>query len=442
MTFEEKISDCIKKQRLIEGKDVVAGLSGGADSVCLAYTLKKLGFTVHAVHVQHGIRGEESLRDAAFAENFCKENGIDFFIENIDVPKTAKEKKLSLETCARNERYRIFDEYSARFSAPVAVAHNKNDQAETVLMHLIRGSGLNGLCGMKYKNGKIIRPLLDVSREEIEEYLKENSVKFIFDSTNADTDFTRNKVRREVLPILESMNSGALNNIAACAALLSSYRDYFDFICLKLYDSLLISEKSGCVKLKIDETVPPVMYGMIIARAFSYLTGSRVDLERVHINGVSELIKKQSGKTVCLPYGVLVRREFDSLVFFIEKSGEFYEIPFVPEMRLPCGEFTAVSCFTETMEKSPDAEFIDFDKLPPNTVLRCRKSGDRISPLGLNGSMPLKKFFINKKIPKQERDTLPLLAAGNEVLAVFGIAVSDKVKICDDTKKILKLYKE
>ena len=442
MTFEEKISDCIKTQQLIEGNDVIVGLSGGADSVCLAYTLKKLGFRVLAVHVQHGIRGEESLRDAAFAKKFCEENGIEFFIENIDVPRKAEEEKLSLETCARNERYRIFNEYSLRFSAPVAVAHNKNDQAETVLMHLIRGSGLNGLCGMKYKNKKIIRPLLDVSRGEIEAYLKENSVKFIFDSTNSDTDYTRNKVRREVLPVLESMNSGALNNIAACASLLSSYRDYFDFVCGNTFDSLLITKTGTSVKLKIDESVPPIMQSAVIAQAFSCLTGSKVDLERVHINAVSELIKKQSGKTVCLPFGVSVRREFDFLVFFIAENSEFYEILFVPEKRLPCGKFTVVSGFLKEREKIPGTEYIDFDKLPKNAVLRCRKSGDRISPLGLNGSMSLKKFFINKKIPKQERDTLPLLAKNSEVFAVFGVAVSDKVKICDDTKNILKLYKE
>ena len=442
MMLESKVSECILKNKLIEGKDVIVGLSGGADSVCLAYILKRLGFFVHAVHVQHGIRGSEALRDAVFTEMFCKKNGMEFYIENIDIPKKAKAEKLSVETCARNERYRIFNEYSMRFSAPVAVAHNKNDQVETVLMHLIRGSGLNGLCGMKYKNGNIIRPLLDVSREEIEIYLTKNSIDFIFDSTNADTDYTRNKVRHEVLPLLESLNSGAANNISSCASVLSAYRDYFDTVCDSTYNSLLISACETAVIIKIDGKVTPILYDTVISKAFFMLTGSKADLERVHINTVSELMLKQSGKTVCLPCGVFVRREFDNLVFFVTAVADCPEIPFVPQKRLSFGPNEVVSEFVSRRDKNAGTEYIDFDKLPPNTVLRCRKSGDRISPLGLNGSMSLKKFFINRKIPKYERDVLPLLAKGSEVFAVLGVTVSDKVKICDSTKNILKLYKE
>ncbi len=442
MTLEEKVAEYISKNGMLNrGSQVLCGLSGGADSICLTFILKKLGYKVYALHVEHGIRGEEALRDASFAEEFCIRHGIDFFTESIDVPKIAKEKKLSLETCARNERYALLAEYADKLNCPIAVAHNKDDQAETVLMHLVRGSGLNGLCGMDCVTGNIIRPLLCTRRSEIEEYLNLNKLKYVTDSTNGDSNYSRNRMRLEVIPQLKNINSNVTDSIFSCSELLKGYRDFFESTCEKEFSSLLLSCEENKLKLKMRDLDPVIRDG-VIRLAVKKINGHTVDLEKKHTEDIASLFSKQSGKEVHLPFSLHVRREFDTLVFCKSEETVFEETEFLPDRTYLLPNCTVSSHFTDNARREKNCECVDFDKLPQKLTLRTRRSGDRITPLGMSGSMTLKKYFIGRKIPKDIRDSLPLIASDDEILVILGNTVSEKVKISQSTKKILKICKE
>lgn len=438
----EKVKNCIKKNNLINENDtVIVGFSGGADSVSLLFALKKLGYNVLALHVEHGIRGEESLQDALFAKNFCKEHDIPFYVEHINVPEFAKNNGFSLETAARIERHRVFSEYSKKFNCPIALAHNKNDQAETVLMHLLRGSGLNGLTGMKYISKNVIRPLLDVSRDEIEVFNAKNNLSFVTDSTNLSNDYTRNKIRNRIIPLLnEELGINCVDNITECASILEEYNSYIALVTRDYEDKYIVKNKND-VTLDIAD-IPHVIFIELIKRALEIINGNIVDIEKVHLNNVFELTKKESGKEVHLPYGIKAKRIYNQIVF-TNKTDDFnMKYDFVPENEIIWQDNKINSCFTSLVIKDCLCEHLDFDKLPKDLTLRTRKSGDFIYPLGSKGKCTLKKYFIDKKIPLSLRNSVPLLAKDNEIYAIIGYTVSEKAKITDSTKKILKIYME
>lgn len=437
-----KIKRCIADNDLLEtNSTVIVGFSGGADSVALLYSLNNLGYNVLALHIEHGIRGEEAINDADFAENFCKKYNLKFFVEHINVPEFAEKNGFSLETAARIERYRIFNEYSKKYSCPIAVAHNKNDQAETVLMHLLRGSGLNGLVGMKYKSGNIIRPLLDVSRNEIEIFNAKHNLDFVVDSTNLSNQYTRNKIRNTVIPVLNDVfGTNCIDNITQCSNILSQYNQYIDSVTEEYQKQYITCDKNS-VRLKIGD-VPHIIYIELIKKSLELLNGNIVDIEKVHLENVYSLIDKESGKEHHLPYGIKAKKVYDEIIFSDYDKSFCAEFPFKELKNYNWQDKTIKSNYTDKVIKQPFCEYIDADKLPEGVFLRTRKSGDYIFPLNLKGKCTLKKYFIDKKIPSYLRNSLPLLAKDSEILAILGYTVSDKVKLTDKTRKILKIYME
>lgn len=418
---------------------VVIGFSGGADSALLVYALKSLNYNVCAVHVHHGIRGNEADRDANFAKDFCKKYDVDFFEEKVDIPVISKEKNISLETCAREERYRILNEYAEKFNGKIAVAHNKNDQAETVFMHLLRGSGLNGLCGMQFKNNKIIRPLLNISREDIELFNKENSIEFITDSTNNSSDYTRNKVRLDIFPFIDgSLNVDSISALTKCAETLNEYNQFINDT-VSDYAKKYITQNENEFVLK-TETLPRVIQIELIKECIKKLNGNIVDIEKIHLEDIFSLFEKESGKEIHLPGNVKVKKIYDSL-FFTKNSENFsIEYSFKPDKTYQWNKNTISSSFVDFFKKEKNCEYVDFSSLPSDLTLRTRKEGDYIYPLGSKGKCTLKKYFINKKIPINTRNSLPLLAKDNEVFLIMGYTVSEKVKIKDSTTEILKIF--
>ena len=231
----EKVLDYIRKNGMLkEGDRVIAGVSGGADSICLLFLLDRyreaLGISVEVVHMEHGIRGKESLEDAAFVENFCRERKIPCHIFHRDVPSLARKWKCSEEEAGRRARYEAFEEICEKYGGTkIAVAHNRNDQAETLLFHLVRGSGLSGLSGIRPVRGKIIRPLLCLTREEIEGFLKEEGISFRTDASNLETDYARNRIRLNILPLLrEELNPRTCEHLAETAERLALAEDYLE----------------------------------------------------------------------------------------------------------------------------------------------------------------------------------------------------------------------
>lgn len=435
----KKIKETIKKFNLIEdNKNVIVGFSGGADSAFLLYTLHTLKYNVFAVHVHHGIRGEEADRDVIFAENFCKKYSIPFAVEKTNIPEIAKKENISLETAARQERYKILNNYAKKHDGIIAVAHNKNDQAETVLMHLFRGSGLNGLCGMQYKNKNIIRPILNITRNEIEQFNIENNIEFILDSTNNCLEYSRNKIRLDIIPNIDAnLGIDSINSITKCAETLFEYSNFIKYT-VEEYAKKFIKIDEDNVILSIT-SLPHIIQTELIKKAIEYLKGDIVDIEKIHIDDVYLLTEKDSGKEIHLPHNIKAKRIYDKIYFYTAEENFSAEYNFEINKVFKWNNKKISSCFVNEYVDKPDIIHIDGDKMPKNLILRTRKVGDIFYPLGSSGKCTLKKYFIDKKIPSNLRNELPLLAKDNEIYAIIGYTVSEKVKITSETKKIIQV---
>lgn len=424
-----------------DGKIALA-LSGGRDSVALAHVLLRAGADFFAVHVEHGIRGESSLRDADFVRSFCKERGIPLEVFSVDVPTYAREKGLTTEQAARELRYGVFDGLLAEGKCRyVALAHHADDQTETVLMRIFRGTGIKGLRGMAERSGSYIRPLLGISREEINEYVAENGLPYVEDETNADPTYTRNFLRREIAVLKEKYP--ALNEAVARLARHAAEAD--DFIEAATPVPVM---KEGEAHLGVDSLKEPVTAKRAVCNACAAV-GVRQDIEERHYALVFRLAESESGKRLELPHGLTVYKQGGELVFAKSRFSDGDEstteldegIPF------PRGEFAEAAGLTirrvspDKADFDADALYIDGDKVPADAVLRHRREGDVIEKFG-GGTKSLGDFFTDRKIPLRHRDDIVVCASGREVLFAAGVEISEKVRIDKDTKNIIKITED
>ncbi|MCL2356380.1 MAG: tRNA lysidine(34) synthetase TilS [Defluviitaleaceae bacterium] len=387
------------------GDKIVVGLSGGADSVALFFALREAGAEVFAAHVNHGLRGDEAERDEQFVRNLCLNARAELKVERANVRKFAAERKLGIEEAARILRYEFLDRARIDFGAEkIAVGHNADDNAETVLMNLARGAGLRGLGGIPPARGRIIRPLLNVPRAEIEEYLK--NVPFLTDSTNLSNDFTRNRVRNKILPAIEAeINPNARIAIARAAELLRADADFIETAAEEAFANCVAGDSRLCTKKLAS--LHPAISGRVARMAISRARGDEADITQAHVVAVLELATGQSGREVHLP-GIIVAKEYDELVFHknSEQEGFCYEMSqgtpvFIPET---------------------GKTFTASDTLPSPLFLRTRRPGDKITFKNADGKFFTKKlqdYFTDEKIPRRERDKIPLLAHGSEILRIF-----------------------
>lgn len=313
--FTQKISTYIEKNKMIKpGDSVVVGLSGGGDSVCLFLILnelkKKIGFDLFCVHINHGIRGITATRDEIFAKELCERENIPIKIYKINVPEKSRDEKLSLEEAGRKARYDIFYKEAAEHNnAKIAVAHHINDQAETVLFNMIRGSGLKGVGGIAPVRENIIRPLLCVTRDEIEEYLRTNNEDFCTDETNEDDAYSRNQIRNRVIPLFNEIQPESASHIASVAEELREVSEYIEEKAKELVKLYVTKQDKGYVisleKLKKEK---PVIIRYVIIFTMQKLTEEYKDITRTHINDVYSLISKGCGKEIHLPKGLNAKK--------------------------------------------------------------------------------------------------------------------------------------
>lgn len=451
-----KVIAYVEENQLIQKKDrIVIGVSGGADSVCLFCVLLELQsryeLELFVVHVHHGIRGEEADRDEEFVRSLAKQKKIAYFPVWRDVPKLAKEQGATEEEAGRLARYEAFYEVLEKVGGnKIAVAHNKNDCAETVLFQLFRGSGLKGMGGIPPKRKEIIRPLLSVERKEIEAYLKERGQEYCIDRTNLEQEYARNKIRLSLLPMVEKeINEKAVEHIARTAQFLREAETYIGKNVEQLYEKI-VSEKNGqyFIGLKSLKEQDVVVQRELIRLLISRIAGKAKDIEAKHIEIVLSLMKNQSGKMVNLPYHIVVRREYEFLVFATrEEEKNRYSYELIPGRTYRIAE-AGWDISMELQKTEGDwkeipqntcMKWFDYDKIENGIHLRNRKDGDYFQINGAGGTKKLKDHFIDRKIPREQRDNMALLADGSHVIWILGDRISERYKITKTTRNILKV---
>ncbi len=466
-----KVIDYIKLNNMIQkGDRIVVGVSGGADSVCLLSMLTKIyedgWMKLIVVHINHGIRGEEAIEDEQFVAQLCEKLNLEYHSFSFEVPRIAQAEGLTQEEAGRTVRYQTFLNVCKENKCnKIAVAHNKNDNAETVLFNLFRGSGIRGLSGiqpvsrLQYQNEefRIIRPLLCLERQEIEAYLKENGISYRIDRTNLTDEYSRNKLRNHIVNYAtREINLNSVAHITEAALQLREIDHFLDHCIRARYDSLVTQTEDGafCVKLKEFEREDIVIQKGILRRIMEQLSGNLKDLELLHVEQVRSLLTKQVGKRVSLPYDMLAIRDYETINIYKSSNKvlmnpqatvniEPLPIPIPGRIYLP-GSTTYLE--TKVMEyknnqsipKSSCMKWFDYDKIENAVVVRNRREGDYIQINQSGGRKKLKDYFIDQKIPRMERDSRLLIADGSHIMWILGYErISEKYKVDKNTKNIL-----
>ena len=414
---------------------VAVALSGGSDSMALLHYMlnqkEKFPFNVVSINVEHGIRGENSIFDTNFVKSYCNKNNIPLVCYSVDSVNHAKEKKLSIEQSARVLRYECF--YKAIESGVcdlVATAHHQSDNVETILFNLFRGTGLSGVSGIpQILSGKIIRPFLSVSKKEIDDYINTNAIPFVMDETNLSNDYTRNIIRHKIVPEIVSVFPEAEKSIARFSEIAKLENEYLDRLAKS---ALFITENRAEIKLPCEKAI----LNRAIILALKSL-GLEKDWEKTYTDSVLSLLDKNNGTSIDLKKGVKAIREYNKLVFFKEEDRENQTLPFA------LGEFKFVNrtislLKAQKIENLTDGFYADFDKIPNSALIRTKQNGDTFTKFG-GGTKKLSDYFTDKKIPLRLRNNIPVLANGNEVLAIFGMAISDKIKVDDKTETVIEI---
>lgn len=408
-------------------------VSGGVDSMVMLHKIASLSPRPNffVVTVNHGIRAEASS-DCQFVADYCAKLGVECHVFTVDVPSYCEQNKVSIETGARILRYQVFDSLDCDY---VCLAHNANDNAETVLMHILRGSGAKGASGIRRQYGKYMRPLLDLTRNQIEQYAKENNLPHITDNTNDDVKYTRNFVRHRVLPLLTELNPAAQQNILRFADNISQDDDYLDGLA-DISDVIFEESRAQIPKRLLLQPSP--ITNRVLYKIFNRL-GVFYDIEKTHLDAIVAIATNVGGKMANLPFDYVAINDYEYVTICKNEvtHTQQEEIPFkLGRTETPYG--------VVEVSKSPlDSSLrIDVDKIPPTAVFRTRKEGDSFTKFG-GGTKSLKKYLIDKKIPSRNRDNLLLVADGSDVLVICGVEISDSVKVEQkSTTCFVKLYKK
>ena len=418
---------------------VLTGLSGGADSTALLLSLAELAREgeiagVFAAHLNHGIRGGEAEEDQRFCEALCMGLGVPFYAGRADVPALAGAAGETLEQAARNARYAFLRRTAGEAGADcIAVAHHREDQAETLLMHLFRGSGLPGLTGMRSRSGDLIRPLLTVSRAQIEAYLAERSQPYRTDSTNGDPAYTRNRIRA-ALQELGLTKNGGTERLCQAAALLQRDEDYLEGLSREAEQSVFTGDGLDRTSLA---ALPEPIRGRILRRAVLRLGP---DVTGADIRRLNELLSARTGTRIELRKGMSAWVDGQCLYLGEYPEAARFEIPFVREgiTEFPGGRLESAAAAVFLKPADGSTAYLDGEKLPEGLVVRTRRNGDRFHPLGAPGDRKLSDYMTDRKIPLTERD-MPLLAAGERVYYVAGYTVAEEARVTEHTKQMVRI---
>jgi tRNA(Ile)-lysidine synthase len=455
--LSRRVELTIREQGLCQPGDIlIVALSGGADSTALLDVLSKLAtYSLHliAAHLNHCLRGAESDDDESFCRDLAAHHAITFESRRVDIKALAASSGVNLEDAGRRARIDFLDELLQKYNASaIAVAHHADDQAETVLMHLLRGSGMTGLSGMTYRNGRrFIRPFLDVSRAEIECYLNEHGLEWREDSSNRDTAFLRNSIRHRLMPLLRQYNPAIRARLMTTARILAAEDAFLAELALQASVDSCRQDGNGVV-CSIVRLVrhPPVLLGRIIRQTCQHLAGTLEGFSQCHIEAIVRLIQSpRPNSRLSLPHGITVVREYETLQLrnSVEKPGESvvestselmitgpgnYPLAYGAQLSV---EVTGGTDFSSP----PEIAYLNQEKIPFPWLIRSFRPGDRIIPFGMSSSKKVKEIFIEKKIPLSERKRIPLLFCRDKLVWIAGLRASESCRVSSMCTKVLKL---
>jgi tRNA(Ile)-lysidine synthase len=458
--LEQRVLDFIQSRHLVSGKKLVVAVSGGADSVCLLHILarlqKELKVSLHVAHLNHQLRGADSEADAKYVSQLAQQLGIPTTIEGREVKGYQKQHRLSLEEAAREVRYGFLAEVAKTTGAgQVAVGHTRDDHVETILMHLIRGTGIRGLQGLKptsewkSKTGSITvtRPLLEVSRGETEEYCRSHKLKPRVDATNISLSPLRNRIRHQLLPLLEGYNPAVTQALLRTAQIAGDDIAFLDGEVARLWDE--VAQETGKTivldKKRFDQ-LPPTLKRYLFRAAAERLLGSAKDIELRHIEEMMSALDKPAGKRFSLPQGLTLSVEYDRYLLTPDPTalsplpvldGEF-ELKIPGETKLP-GWLIEAKIIGREAERGDFTACFDLDKVGDRLTVRPRKRGDRFQPLGLDQPKKLNEFMIDAKIPQAWRQRVPIVCSEEHIIWVVGWRIDERAKVTEDTKQVLCL---
>ncbi len=454
MNMIKKVERTIQKYDLLESGDrVLVALSGGPDSTALLMALIRLAgelnLTLFAAHFNHGLRGRESNADEKFSRDLAKKTGLIFCSAKMD--KNLNKKGVSPEDFYRRQRYEFLNQTAKECRASkIALGHNLQDQAETVLLNLLRGSGPEGLKGfLPKRDGKFIRPLMEITRQEIISFLEQSGMAYRRDSSNENRLYLRNQIRAELIPYLqEKYNPKIVENLARTAEILRVEDQFIREQVARVLRSRFVQCAENRFLLKIEhlKKLSPALRWRLLKTVLEDLTPQKNGITFLHVTALDQLIQKgASGKRILFPSRIEARREYNDLI--VEKT---------PRKQIPFEYVVEVPGTVQIREKNVTIEaalirksrvdfenkntvYLDWDKIKRPLMVRNRRDGDWFQPLGMTGRQKIKNFFIDHKIPAAKRDDVLLMVDGISVIAIENIHVNERVKITGETKKVLRM---
>lgn len=437
---------------------MAVAVSGGADSVALLCVLKaledELGIRVAAAHMDHMIRGEQSRKEREFVTALAGRLGVPCFADARDVPAAKARDGLSLQDAARNVRYAFLREALEALDADrIAVGHHADDQVETVLMWFIRGAFLKGLSGIPPVREKVfIRPFIEVTRAEIEQYLQKNRIEYLGDTSIKETHYLRNDIRHNLLPILrEAYNPRIDEAVTRMAGLFRRDDEFLQEMARQAVENCIIDTGAEfCCSIEKIGTYPEALYGRMVLNMISRIRENTRGIAFKHVTAVCALFSTGPVKTVQLPGGLSVRREYDRLIFGnLAKTVFPYVLSYdsLPEavliegagIKLVFNIIVTADPDKLLQNRAPNTELLNYDRIRFPLCIRSTQPGDRFFPLGMKNSKKLKDFFIDEKISPGERQKIPLLISGDRIACVCGLRIDDRFKLKENSSRVLSV---
>lgn len=468
----ERVDSFLKKWKMVQqGDSILLGISGGADSICLArYFLAKreaLSLKMYAVHINHMLRGDEAKRDEEFVRDFCHKWNVPLNVEYRNIKEESRQKKCSEEEAGRIARYECFEKYAKEYHCEkIAVAHHQNDAAETILFRMLRGTGPQGMAGILPVNGKIIRPFLCLSREEITDILQNIGQAYVNDSTNTSEEYSRNYIRHRILPEMESVNQKATAHISELGMQMQELLAYVTPQMERLYTEQVMANEQGELFLSEKAFSKMSLFEQkeMLRRMLFEISGHRKDISLVHVEQLLALMANKEGKQQNCPYGVLAKKVRDGLLLMrVSEKEDFSENKMQPiYLSLPAEseeskmEQTVVASNETLLQKfiihfsilpwnggkvakRDCVKYFDYDKMKCKPCLRTRDTGDYFIMDKEGRRKSLGRYFIDTKIPASDRDGQLLLADGSHIMWIIGGRISEFYKVSSETKRVLRV---